>query len=75
MISRYLELIPFSLRDIRKQLWDMPDRREYLVLRPSNKPFLKCSLVRLYLSIWFSNSGSHVVFMTRIYTPNCPLTD
>ena len=28
MISRYLELIPLSLWDIQKQLWDVPEHDE-----------------------------------------------
>ena len=27
-ISRYLEVIPFSLREFREQLWDIPESRE-----------------------------------------------
>ena len=28
VISRYLEVIPFSLREFREQLWDIPEGRE-----------------------------------------------
>ena len=33
VISRYLELIPLWLQNIRKQLWNIPERRESFTSR------------------------------------------